>query len=212
MQVETAGKILVLSPHTDDGELACGGSMARFCREGREVWYACFSGIDLSKNPDGSDPVLLHEMHAAMAKLGVAPNHIREYAFTPRRYNEQRQDILQVLVDLNRELSPDLVLMPNSRDLHQDHATVAMEGMRAFKRTTVLCYEEPWNSISFDTEAFIRLTEADVDAKVAALECYNSQKYRSYLKSGFIRGWANTRGVQVGVEYAECFEVPRLIV
>ena len=185
--------------------------MARFCREGREVWYACFSSTDLSKNPDGSDPVLQHEMHGAMQVLGVRADHIREYSFAPRRYNEQRQEILQVLVDLNRELAPDLVLMPNLRDLHQDHATVAIEGMRAFKRTTVMCYEEPWNSVSFDTEGFVRLSTADVDCKVRALACYGSQSYRNYLDEQFIRGWARTRGVQVGAEWAECFEVPRLI-
>ena len=35
-------KILVLAPHTDDGELGCGASIAKFCAEGREVYYAAF--------------------------------------------------------------------------------------------------------------------------------------------------------------------------
>ena len=28
-------KVLVLAPHTDDGELGCGGTIARFVEEGR---------------------------------------------------------------------------------------------------------------------------------------------------------------------------------
>ncbi|MCP4668353.1 MAG: PIG-L family deacetylase, partial [Deltaproteobacteria bacterium] len=36
-------KILVLAPHTDDGEFGCGGSIARFIKDGAEVYYATFS-------------------------------------------------------------------------------------------------------------------------------------------------------------------------
>ena len=35
--------ILILAPHTDDGELGCGGSISRFIEEGKNVFYAAFS-------------------------------------------------------------------------------------------------------------------------------------------------------------------------
>ncbi|MEO8151003.1 MAG: PIG-L family deacetylase, partial [Bacteroidia bacterium] len=36
-------KVLVLAPHTDDGELGCGGSINRKIEEGSEVYYVAFS-------------------------------------------------------------------------------------------------------------------------------------------------------------------------
>ena len=36
-------RILVLAPHTDDGELGCGAAIARFVEQGAEVHYVAFS-------------------------------------------------------------------------------------------------------------------------------------------------------------------------
>ncbi len=36
-------KILVLAPHTDDGELGCGGTIVRLIDEGQDVYYVAFS-------------------------------------------------------------------------------------------------------------------------------------------------------------------------
>ena len=46
--------------------------------------------------------------------------------------------------------------------------------------------------------------------KIKALEEYHSQGKRNYLSKDFIYSLAKTRGVQVGCEYAESFEVIRL--
>ena len=205
-------RVLVLAPHTDDGELGCGGSMARFVEEGKEVYYIAFSRADVAINKDQfpvEQPEI--EMRAAMKVFGIPDDHIILFDFPCRNFPQHRQQILQALYDLNNQLSPDLVLMPTFGDLHQDHGVVAAEGMRIFKRTSVLCYEQPWNTVSLRTEAFIKLEQRHVDVKVEALDCYESQKDRKFLNGEFIRGWAKTRGVQVGVEHAECFEVPRLI-
>ena len=36
-------KILFLSPHTDDAELGCGGTIARLAEERNEIYVAVFS-------------------------------------------------------------------------------------------------------------------------------------------------------------------------
>ena len=45
-------RILVLAPHTDDGEFGCGGSVARFLEEEKEVYYVAFSTAEESVPPD----------------------------------------------------------------------------------------------------------------------------------------------------------------
>src|SRR6266536_2375391 len=42
-------------------------------------------------------------------------------------------------------------------DVHQDHRTVAEEGLRAFKRTTILGYEIPWNNFDFEYQWYVAL-------------------------------------------------------
>lgn len=51
----------VLAPHTDDGELGCGTSIARFVEEGADVFYAAFSTADQSL-PEG-DTGIHHKYH-----------------------------------------------------------------------------------------------------------------------------------------------------
>ncbi|MBL6731310.1 MAG: PIG-L family deacetylase, partial [Bacteroidia bacterium] len=35
--------VLILAPHTDDAELGCGGTIARFLEEGKKMYVAAFS-------------------------------------------------------------------------------------------------------------------------------------------------------------------------
>jgi len=204
-------RILVLAPHTDDGELAAGGSIARWLRTGTEVHYVAFSGCQ-SSVPEGWHPdVLLDEVKAATKVLGVPPEHLRVFDFQVRHFANVRQEILQTMVDLNAELEPDLVLMPSVEDLHQDHHVIAVEGTRAFKRRSILAYEVPWNNIQFRNECYVPLAEEDVEAKLEAVKAYESQAARDYTSAEFLRSQMRFRGTQIGVPYAEAFDVVRWI-
>ena len=203
--------ILVLAPHTDDGEFGCGGAIAKFIEEGKNVYYVAFSTAKESVPEGMPENILEIEVREATKRLGIKPENLIVYGFQVRKLNYVRQDILEELVKLKREINPDLVLMTSPHDLHQDHYTVSQEGLRAFKQTSILAYEIPWNHLKFDTQAFIRLEKRHVDQKVYALDAYNSQKMRNYSSEDFIFSLAKTRGVQIGAEFAETFEVIRWV-
>ncbi|BFN36438.1 MAG: N-acetylglucosamine malate deacetylase 1 [Candidatus Marinimicrobia bacterium] len=210
--MKTAKRILILAPHTDDGEFGCGGSIAKFLEDGADVYYAAFSTAKESVPPGMPENILEIEVKEATKRLGIKPENLLIYGFTVRKLNYVRQDLLEEMVRLKQDLDPDLVFMPSPHDLHQDHNTVAMEGQRAFKQTTILAYEIPWNHINFETRSFIRLEKRHIDKKIYALDAYNSQKMRKYASKEFIMSLATTRGVQIGCDYAECFEVIRYII
>lgn len=198
-------KILIISPHTDDGELGCGGSIARFIEEGDEVSYAALSCCEKSIPPEYPPDILSHEVKKATCLLGIKKPVL--YGFDVREFPRWRQEILDTLINLRKEIQPDMVFTPSSYDTHQDHKTTMEETLRAFKQCTILGYEQPWNNISFNTGAFIQLNETHIQKKIDALHCYETQKDRSYLSENFIRGLAMTRGTQIEQQYAEAFEV-----
>jgi LmbE family N-acetylglucosaminyl deacetylase len=204
-------KILILAPHTDDGEFGCGASIAKFIGQGKEVYYAAFSLAEESVPPPFPKNILESEVKAATKELGIKPENLLLYKYRVRHFAYHRQEILEDLVKLNKKVKPDLVFMPCLQDLHQDHSTIAMEGLRAFKRTSILGYEIPWNNMNFSTQCFITFDEKHLNKKLKALDCYNSQKRKFYASEDFITSLARTRGTQIGVKYAEAFEVIRWI-
>lgn len=204
-------KILILAPHTDDGELGCGGTIARFCAEGRDVYYAAFS-LCVKSLPAGLPPdTLKKECTAATSILGIPSANLFFFDQEVREFPAARQHILEELVQLNKEIGPDMVFLPAASDLHQDHQVIHEEGKRAFKYATLAGYELPWNNSSFTTHYFNRLTENDIAKKVEALKAYQSQSHRNYMQEDFIRSLAKVRGVQCNSEWAEAFEVYRVI-
>jgi len=205
-------KILVLGPHTDDGEFGCGGAIARFIEEGKDLYYATFSCAEESVPKGLPKDILLTEVKNASAVLGIKKHNLLIYRYPVRKFAHYRQEILEDLVQLNRDIQPDLVIMPSKHDLHQDHFTIATEGLRAFKFTSLLGYEMPWNNITFETRSFIYLEERHVEKKLESLKCYRSQIGRKYANAEYIKGLARTRGVQIGVEFAETFDVLRWII
>jgi LmbE family N-acetylglucosaminyl deacetylase len=208
MEVE---RVLVLAPHTDDGELGCGATISRKIEEGAEVMYVAFS-ICTRSLPEGWDPMTLAiEVKAATKILGVKPENLILYDYDVRRFKEFRQDILEELVKINKSFKPTLVMVPSPTDIHQDHQVISEEGLRAFKNVSILGYELPWNNTSFNTRCFIKLQDRHLQTKIDALKEYKSQKHRTYLNEKFIESLAITRGVQVNTNYAEAFEVIRWI-
>lgn len=202
--------ILILAPHTDDGELGVGGAINKFIEEGKNVVYVAFSTADQSVPEGYPKNILSIEVKAATKKLGIKPENLLIYHYEVRKLNYVRQEILEELVRIKKNNHFDLVFMPSLHDIHQDHTTVAQEGLRAFKNTTVLGYELIWNNLTFNTDCFIKLDMAHIQKKFEALQEYKSQGFRDYLSKDFVFSLAKARGVQVGCEYAEAFEVVRL--
>jgi len=204
-------RALVLAPHTDDGEFGCGGTMARLVDSGADVRYVAFS-IATRSLPEGFAPdTLAREVREATAELGISEANLTVYDFDVRTFPERRQDILEVLVALWEDWKPDAVFQPSLHDIHQDHQVIAAEGLRAFKRTTILGYEIPWNNFDFAYQAYVALERTHLERKVAALEKYASQKHRRYSDREYIWNVARTHGINVNREYAEVFEVYRVV-
>ena len=201
-------KILVLAPHTDDGEFACGGSIAKWAKEGKDIYYVAFSSAEKSVPKEFPKDILRKEVKEATNILGISPKNLILFNYSVRDFPLYRQEILEDMVELEKSLKPDLVLLPSTNDIHQDHQVICQEGFRAFKKTSVIGYEMPWNNIRFTTNLFVILREEDIGRKLKALKCYKSQISKGVTESS-MRSLAEVRGNQIKTKYAEVFEVIR---
>ena len=202
IESERTKKALILSPHTDDAELGCGGTIAKMVEEGWKVHVFYFSAV--------SDryPNLVEEAANSGKILGITHEILD---FETRFFPRDRQDILQALYDHSRKIEYDLVFTPTTTDIHQDHDVVTLEAKRAFRKSTLLGYELPWNNLEVSLNCFISLEERHIKKKISALECYDSQKHNPYFNERFFRSVVKMRGIQLAHEYAEGFETIKVM-
>ena len=206
-------KVLVLSPHTDDGELGAGGTIAKFLEQGIDIYYIAFSGCEASVPTGLPKNTLRKECMRSMKSLGIAINQINIFDYQVRTLPIYRQEILEQLIVLKNKIHPDLVLVPSSQDVHQDHGVIHAEAIRAFKKeTSIWGYEHPWNNLSFSTDILVVIRKQHLEKKLAALKEYKSQVSKSYMNKKNIMALSQTRGSQIDQDYAEAFELIRLIV
>ncbi len=203
--------VLLLGAHPDDGEFGCGATVAKLMEQNCNLYYAMFSLCEESLPEGFTVDTLKSEADASAKILGVPANNLIFFNFPVRRLPQYRQEILEEMVTLRKNLKPDLVIMPSKQDLHQDHNTLAHEGWRAFKSSSMIGYESIWNNLSFTTHMFSMVEPEHLEKKIQAIKSFKSQHFRSYSKESFIRSLAEVRGTQIDKGLAEAFEVIRWI-
>lgn len=203
--------ILVLAPHTDDGELGCGATIAKHIERGNIVHYVAFSTCEQSVPSGFPSDILRYELLLATKELGIEKENVHIYNYEVRKFSYFRQEILEDMILLRNRIKPTVVYIPSVNDNHQDHYIVANEARRAFKNSNLFSYELPWNNYLFGANYYEVVTIENVKTKIKSVSMYSSQQKRSYTTPEYLKSLAVTRGVVIGHEFAESFEVVRII-
>ena len=69
-------RVVVLAPHTDDGEFGAGGYIDKLVKSGSEVYYYAFSAAEDSVPKGLPKDILRQEVVAATSILGVTQCHV----------------------------------------------------------------------------------------------------------------------------------------
>lgn len=204
-------KVLVLGAHPDD-EMGCAGLIAKLIEDGSDIHHYYFSDCAKSTEARGFAPgQLLEECELSRDVLGIPAAGRGSFNFPVRNFPAHRQEILEELVALNRKIAPDLVLTAISTDIHQDHGTLTAEAVRACKNASILGYELPWNNLEFSGSLYVRLESRHLKKKIKSIQCYATQRKSRYVQPENIEAIARVRGLQSNTDFAECFQVIRLI-
>jgi len=193
-------KVLFISAHSDDSELACGATIARLIEEGHEVKHVAFSRCR-------RDDIAL-EFQAANRALGISDYTVHD--FPHRVFNERRQFILDYLFYYKKTFNPQFVFTHGDYDIHPDHKVVHMESMRAFKDRNILGYNHAWNVRESKIDFFVRVTREQLDKKILALKQYQSQSGRHYFNPEYLEAQAISTAAMLCIpeaKYAEGFQM-----
>ena len=205
-------RVLVLSPHVDDGELGCGGTMAKWIEEGKEIYYVAFSWCGKSIPKRLPLDILKKECMSATTILKVSSKRLFLLDYDVRTFPEFRQEMLDSMIEFKKKIKPELILVPSSHDTHQDHHVIYQEAIRAFKKeASIWGYEQPWNNLSFTTDIFLKLEDRHLEKKIEALQKYKSQSTKGYFDEKYVQCVAQGRGMQIEWPYAEAFELVRMM-
>jgi LmbE family N-acetylglucosaminyl deacetylase len=203
--------ILVLGPHTDDGEWGCGASIHKWISAGHEVNYVAFSAAEESVPDNLSPDILRSEILVSASLIGINQSNLRVLSYRVRYFPRDRQEILEDMIKLRNEINPSLVVVPSSNDTHQDHEVINREAFRAFKRSSILGYEIPWNCPKNNLSFYNKVSNESLDAKILSISAYKSQIFRAPNYKEMITSLALQRGSVVGASFAEAFEVIRWV-
>jgi LmbE family N-acetylglucosaminyl deacetylase len=206
--------IVAVGAHLDDIELGCGGALARAVAEGVEVYMIVMSKSGYT-NYDGSvvrtDAEALEEGHAAALELGVHNLEVLDFPTKDIPYDSTTVEALNRRLDERR---PDLVITHWPNDTHQAHRSVAHATLSAARHVrSIITYEPIFPSgrsyIAFRPQLYVDIANY-LDPKERSLRAHASQ-WRKYGDAWIdaVRARSHMRGYEIGVPYAEAFEVVR---
>jgi len=206
--------ILAIGAHGDDIELACGGSIAKAVSNGHQVIMVVVTGKDSKDHKNVSirdNGSAQKEAKAAAKILGISNLIILGYEDTLVPYSA---DLIGNLDDIMNQYKPDIIFTHFVFDTHQDHIRTAHSTISAARRQNTILLYEPINPsgqgyIAFRPQMYIDISKT-INQKIDALKAHQSQyqKYNETWIDGVVAR-SKFRGFEMGVEYAECFEVVR---
>ena len=199
-------RVCFLGAPPDDIELGCGALIHQIAPRADLL---CVTLSDNKKNPLLQS--LVDEHYRSMAILGVPKESVVVADFETRRFPYYRQEILEYMIDINRNFRPEIVFVHTRADIHQDHVTVTEEALRAFRGTTVLGFDVLRSSYGFFPNFLVEVSEEDVEKKLCALAEYHTYRDKYYFDPNVTRSTLVRWGAIAERPYAEGFDILRVI-
>lgn len=227
-KLETPKRAMVVTPHPDDAEIGCGGTVAQWTHEGAEVIYVlCTNGDKGSQDPDMT-PERLAAIREKEQSDAAAVLRVKEVVFLRHQDGEleDTREFRGELVRAIRQFQPDVVFCPDpfrrSFYLHRDHricGQVTIDAVFPYSRDRLHFFEltnqgfQPhkvgtilmWGTEEPDT--FVDITDT-LELKCQSLLCHASQVSNPGQDAvKFVREFAETQGAKGGMKYAEAFRI-----
>jgi LmbE family N-acetylglucosaminyl deacetylase len=212
--------VLVIAAHPDDELLGSGGTLKKLINHGYNVITVIFAKGRKEEEEHMKQAVLKANKHLGIEEVIFLeyPNLLLE-TFPLHVINEEIEVLLA-------KYEPSIIFTHHYGDINKDHQILfqavltAARPLPGKKPVDLLCFEtvssSEWsqhtNDKSFKPNYFVDITDT-IDKKLESLQFYDVEMRpfphpRSYKGVQYL---AQVRGMTVGVEYAEAFEIIRRV-
>ncbi|WP_394701190.1 PIG-L deacetylase family protein [uncultured Methanolobus sp.] len=197
--------VLAIGAHPDDIEIGCGGTIKKHVLKGDNVYY-----LIATNGEKGGDPhIRMDEARRAATLMGV--NDI-EFLELKDAFILHDGATVALIDDAIRKYCPSIVYVHSLKDYHQDHHNIARAVLSASRKmqNSIMCYEAPSTTLEFIPTAFSNVTDT-FEMKIKCINEFHSQEEKDYVEREAVVNLCKFRGKTINAEYAEAFEVVRLL-
>ncbi len=206
-------KYLIFAPHPDDEIIGCGGYLAKLIAKGNDVNIAYLTTPEKER---------VKEIEQVKKFMGFNNLHFLNQG--KGRSLNKSENLLKILLNLIRESSPSVIILPHANEQDTDHSFLNQAAMECYSYLsgsnflldpeqkpvsidTILGYEI-WTPI-ISPALFINITDF-MGKKKQAMELYTSQNaYKNFIS--MFEGLNQYRGVVSGIgKFVEAFEVYKI--
>jgi LmbE family N-acetylglucosaminyl deacetylase len=217
-------RVLAVGAHPDDLEILCAGTLARYAREGHEVWMCHATTGDMGSLVLGRKEISRVRLKEACRSAQIIRAAHRCLGLGDGEVNAADPEQKRLLVDLVREARPDVIITHAPNDYMGDHNETSklvfecsfyatfknLETERPrHEAVTPIFYMDTIAGLGFVPTEYVDITES-IETKAQMLEAHQSQLAWLRDHDGVdiveeMRTAARYRGQQCGVRYAEGF-------
>jgi len=216
-------RILAIGAHPDDVEILCAGTLAKFHKNGDEIFicHVCdgnkgskiYSSEELAKIRRNEAVNSAKLINATSIWAGISDGEVTLDLSSRIK-----------IIDVIRQAKPDLVITHSPNDYHSDHINTSRLVFEAVyladlvlwktnypstEKLPYLYYMDTLAGVNFVPDEYVDITDT-IDIKIDMMMQMKSQL--GWLKdmhncdaAEFIKTVARFRGFQAGVQYAEAF-------
>ena len=192
--------VLAIGAHPDDIEIGAGGTLLTLAEShpGLRARSVVLTGTDERHG---------EARQAAAAFLPGADLTLDLHQLPEGRLPTVWDRVKDILEDVARTWTPDLILAPSCHDAHQDHRTIGEVVPTVFRDQLSLAYEIPkWDGDLARPSVYVPLTADLAHRKVELLhKCFPSQASRDWWDDEVFLGLARLRGMESRAPYSEAF-------
>jgi LmbE family N-acetylglucosaminyl deacetylase len=197
--------VLAIGAHPDDIEIGAGGLLLGLAQGRPRVRYTVLTGT-AERHQEARNAA-----HAFMPEADLA---IDLFDLPEGRLPAVWGRVKEILEDIGRSCSPNVIIAPSAGDAHQDHRTIAEIVPTVFRDQLYLAYEIPkWDGDISRPSMYVPLSAETVRRKVELLhKCFPSQRNRDWWDDEVFIGLARLRGMECRARYAEAFICTKSVV
>ncbi len=227
-------KILFVVAHPDDELLGVGGTINRLVNEYNSIVKVVILGEGITSRSEQRDLKLweeqlkTHRANIESAQKEIGYQELSIHNFPDNRFDTVALlDIIKVVEKEKEEFNPSIIFTHHGGDVNIDHqrtfeaVITSCRPMKEEMVKTIITFETPsgteWRASSdpkhFVPNFFVSINKENLATKIKGMESYEFEKraYPHPRSPEALEILAKQRGVMVGCEYAEAFNIIRTI-